>query len=76
VPGLEAAAALVLFEDAKGARAGLLLEPTDALPDLPPMGRRAGDEVWVAGAENDFAYAAVGPERSGVAALIPARPSR
>jgi anti-sigma factor RsiW len=76
VPGLEAAAALVLFEDAKGVRAGLLLEPTDALPDLPPMGRRAGDEVWVAGAENDFAYAAVGPERSGVAALIPARPSR
>ena len=76
VPGLDAAAALVLFEDAKGARAGLLLEPTDALPDLPPIGGRAGDEIRVAGAENDFAYAAVGPERSGVAALIPAIPSR
>jgi anti-sigma factor RsiW len=76
VPGLDAAAALVLFEDAKGTRAALLLEPTDALPDLPPIGRRAGDEVLVAGAENDFAYAAVGPERSGVAALIPAKPSR
>ncbi len=76
VPGLESAAALVLFEDAKGARAGLLLEPTDALPDLPPLGKRAGDEVLVAGAENDFAYAAVGPERSGITALIPSRPSR
>jgi anti-sigma factor RsiW len=76
VPGLDAAAALVLFEDAKGARAGLLLEPTDALPDLPPIDGRSGDEILVAGAENDFAYAAVGPERSGVAALIPARPSR
>jgi anti-sigma factor RsiW len=76
VPGLDAAAALVLFEDAKGARAGLLLEPTDALPDLPPIGGRAGDEVTVAGAENDFEYAAVGPERSGVAALIPAKWSR
>jgi len=76
VPGLDSAAALVIFEDAKGARAGLLLEPTDALPELPPIGRHDGDEIFVAGAENDFAYAAVGPERSGVAALIPARPSR
>jgi anti-sigma factor RsiW len=76
VPGLDTAAALVLYEDAKGARAGLLLEPTDALPDLPPLGKRAGDEVLVAGAENDFAYAAVGPERSGVISLIPARQGR
>jgi anti-sigma factor RsiW len=76
VPGLDAAAALVLFEDARGARSGLLLEPTDALPDLPPIGGRAGDQVFVAGAENAFEYAAVGPERSGVAALIPAKPGR
>lgn len=73
VPGLDTAAALVLFEDAKGSRAALLLEPTDALPELPPIGREVGDEILLAGAEKDFVYAAVGPERSGVAALVPWR---
>ena len=70
-PGLASAAALVLFEDATGQRAGLLLEPMDALPDLAPIGANAADEIRVAGAERGFAYAAVGPKRSGVAALIP-----
>jgi anti-sigma factor RsiW len=76
VPGLDAAAALVLFEDAKGSRAALLLERTDALPEMPPIGKEVGDEILLAGAENEFAYAAVGPERSGVAALVPWRGGR
>jgi len=71
VPGVASAAALVLYEDALGGRAGLLVEPTDALPELPPIGGRDADETILAGAEPGFAYAAVGPTRSGVGALIP-----
>jgi anti-sigma factor RsiW len=71
VPGVASAAALILYEDALGARAGLLVEPTDALPELPPIGGRDADETILAGAERGFAYAAVGPTRSGVGALIP-----
>lgn len=72
VPGLTSAAAFVVYEDALGGRAGLLLEPMDALPDLPQIGRRDADETIVAGAEDGFAYAAVGPTRSGIGALAPA----
>ena len=71
VPGVASAAALVLYEDALGARAGLLLEQTDALPELPPVGGRDADDTILAGAERGFAYAAIGPTRSGVGALIP-----
>ncbi len=71
VPGVSSAAALVLYEDALGGRGGLLVEPTDALPDLPPVGGRNDDETILAGAGRGFAYAAVGPTRSGVGALIP-----
>lgn len=76
VPGVASAAALVLYEDALGGRAALLVEPTDALPSLPPIGGRDADETILAGAERGFAYAAVGPTRSGIGALIPvaARP--
>jgi hypothetical protein len=74
-PGVTSAAALVLYEDALGGRAGLLLEPTDALPDLPPEAGRDPDLTLVAGAENGVAYAAVGPRRSGVGALIPTTPA-
>jgi anti-sigma factor RsiW len=76
VPGLASAAALVIYEDALGGRGGLMVEPTDALPDLPPAGGRFGDETILAGAEGGFAYAVVGPRRSGVGALIPAPASR
>jgi anti-sigma factor RsiW len=72
VPGVASAAALVLYEDALGGRAGLLLEPTDALPDLPTILARDSDETILAGAERGFAYAVVGPTPSGVGALIPA----
>jgi anti-sigma factor RsiW len=73
VPGLDSAAALVLYEDAIGGRAGLMLEPTDALPPLPPAVAREGEETLLAGLAPGYAYAAAGPRRSGVGALIPAR---
>lgn len=71
VAGLNSAAALVLYEDAVGGRAALMLTPTDGQPDLPPTGERDSDETILAGAAHGFAYAAVGPTRSGVGALIP-----
>jgi len=71
VAGLDSSAALVLYEDALGGRAALLVAPTDALPDLPPIGDRGADQTVFAGAERGFAYAAIGPTRSGVGALIP-----
>jgi anti-sigma factor RsiW len=71
VAGLDSAAALVLYEDAVGGRAALMLTPTDGLPDLPPTGERDADETILAGAAHGFAYAAVGPTRSGIGALIP-----
>ncbi len=71
VAGVNAAAALVLYEDALGGKAGLLLEPTDALPYLPEMGGRDADMTVFAGAADGYAYAAVGPNRSGVGALVP-----
>ncbi|MDE3177132.1 MAG: hypothetical protein KGM15_13605, partial [Pseudomonadota bacterium] len=74
VAGVDSSAALVLYEDALGGKAGLLLEPTDALPDLPELGGRDADMTVIAGAADGFAYAAVGPNRSGVGALVPVRP--
>jgi hypothetical protein len=74
VPGVDSAAALALYEDALGGRAALMLEPTDALPDLPPEASRDADETAVAGVENGVAYAAVGPRLSGVGALVPITP--
>jgi anti-sigma factor RsiW len=74
VPGVDSAAALALYEDALGGRAGLVLEPTDALPDLPAIASRDADETTVAGIENGVAYAVVGPSHSGVAALVPTPP--
>ena len=74
VAGVNAAAALVLFEDALGGRAGLLLEPTDALPELPEIGGRDADMTVIAGVADGFAYAAVGLNRSGVGALVPVAP--
>jgi anti-sigma factor RsiW len=74
VPGVDSAAALALYEDALGGRAGLMLEPTDALPDLPAIASRDADETAVAGVENGVAYAVVGPNRSGVGALAPTPP--
>jgi anti-sigma factor RsiW len=71
VAGVDSAAALVLYEDALGGKAGLLLEPTDALPDLAGIGGSDADMTVIAGAANGFAYAAVGPNRSGVGALVP-----
>jgi anti-sigma factor RsiW len=73
-PGWESAAALVLYEDALGGRAGLMLEPTDGLPDLAPIANRNTDETEVAGIVNGVAYAAVGPSRSGIGALAPTPP--
>jgi anti-sigma factor RsiW len=70
-PGWRSAAALALYEDALGGRAGLMLEPTDALPDRPPIASHNADEMAVAGVANGVAYAAVGPSRSGVGALAP-----
>jgi anti-sigma factor RsiW len=72
VAGLDSAAALVLYEDALGGRAGLLLTPTDALPALPPVASSDADETILAGAARGFAYVAIGPTRSGIGALIPA----
>lgn len=71
VPGLNSAAALVLYEDALGGRAALMVEPTDGTPPLPPLGERDSDETRLAGTDRRFAYAVVGPTRSGVGALIP-----
>jgi anti-sigma factor RsiW len=71
-PGPGSAAALVLYEDALGGRAALMLTPTDGLPDWPPLADRTADETIVAGATQGFAYTAVGPTRSGVSELIPA----
>jgi anti-sigma factor RsiW len=73
-PGVSSAAALVVYEDALGGKAGLLLEPTDALPDLPPDAVRDADRAAVSGVENGVGYAAVGPRHSGVGALAPVRP--
>jgi anti-sigma factor RsiW len=71
MPGLGSAAALVLYEDALGGRAALVLTPTDGLPEWPPLTDRSADETIVAGATQGFAYAAVGPTRSGAGALVP-----
>ena len=71
VPGVTSAAALVLYEDALGGRGALLVEPTDALPDLPTILGRDADKTILAGAERGFAYAAIGQTRSGVGALVP-----
>jgi anti-sigma factor RsiW len=71
-PGLGSAAALVIYEDALGGRAALMLTPTDGLPDWPPLTDRTADETIVAGATQGFAYTAAGPTHSGVGALIPA----
>ena len=70
-PGLGSAAALVLYEDALGGRAALMLTPTDGLPEWPPLADRTADETIVAGATQGFAYMAAGPTRSGVGALVP-----
>jgi anti-sigma factor RsiW len=73
VPGLESAAAFVLFNDDRGERAGLLLEPMDGLPDLSPIRANTADETLVAGAEQGFAYAAVSREPSAIGTLVPPR---
>ena len=72
VPGLSTVAALVLYEDALGGKAGLMLEPTDGTPEAPPAIRAEGDETLISGVGAGFAYAAAGPSRSGVGALIAA----
>jgi anti-sigma factor RsiW len=74
VPGFDSAAALALFEDALGGRAALMLEPTDAMPDLPPQVRFDADQTEVAGVDKGVAYVAIGPRHSGVGALVPATP--
>ena len=71
VPGVAEAAAMVLYEDALGGRAALLLEPTDALPERAASVARDEDEATVAGVTGSVLYAAVGPRRSGVGALVP-----
>ena len=48
-----------------------MLEPTDALPEMPPEASRDADQTSVAGVENGIAYAVVGPRLSGVGALVP-----
>jgi hypothetical protein len=75
VPGVASTAAMVLYEDALGGRAGLLVEPTDALPDLPTIVERDADQTILAGAQRGFAYAAIGPTRSGIGALLPSTAS-
>jgi anti-sigma factor RsiW len=72
VPGVETAAAMVLYEDAIGGRAALLLEPSDGLPALPAICERNADETVVAGFAQGYAYAVAGPTRSGAAALAAA----
>ena len=71
VPGLGETAALVVFEDALGERAGLLLERTDASPEWPAKVERSVDLVKVSGVTGGVDYAAVGPHASGAAALAP-----
>jgi anti-sigma factor RsiW len=71
VAGAHSAAALVLFEDALGGRAELLVEPSDARATLPPLVHADADETVIAGVADGFSYAVVGPTRSGVDALTP-----
>jgi anti-sigma factor RsiW len=71
VPGLGQTAALVVYEDALGQRAGLLLERSDATPDWPSRVERSVDFISVSGASGGLEYAAVGPRLSGAAALAP-----
>ena len=51
--------------------AALLVEPTDGAPDLPTQMARGVDETVATGIANSVLYAAVGPRRSGVGALVP-----
>lgn len=69
VPGRAETAAMVVFEDAVGERAGLLLERDDASPDWPSLVWRSADLIAVSGASGGLDYAAVGPRASGAAAL-------
>lgn len=69
VPGLGEAAALIVFEDALGQRAGLLVERTDAGREWPALIVRSADAIAVAGAARGVDFAAVGPHASGAAAL-------
>jgi anti-sigma factor RsiW len=74
VPGLGETAALVVFEDALGERAGMLIERADASPDWASLVARRGDLIAVSGAARGVDYAAVGPRASGAAALAPYPP--
>ncbi len=71
VPGLADTAALVLFEDALGERAGLWLERNDARAEWPGAYETGADRIVVSGASGGFDFAAVGPRASGAAALAP-----
>ena len=70
-PGLVETAALVVFEDALGARAGLWLERNDARADWPAAVEAGADRIVVSGASGGLDFAAVGPRTSGAAALAP-----
>jgi anti-sigma factor RsiW len=71
VPGLADTAALVVFEDALGERAGLWLERNDARAEWPDAYETGADRIVVSGASSGFDFAAVGPRASGAAALAP-----
>jgi anti-sigma factor RsiW len=70
VSGVVAAAAMVAYVNAAGERAGLLIEPLDAPPNLPPGARQIGPVVVASETLGGSGVTAIGPSVGFVAAVM------
>ena len=75
-PGLQGAAAFVVFENDEHATAGLLIEPVDAVLQAPIQSRRAGGVVKAARVDGGLGLAVVAPSAGLAASVIRASPPR
>lgn len=70
LPGLQRPAALILFENARGERGGLWIEPMEAATDEPALARVVSGVEATAWQHDGLAAAVVGPAAFGVAARL------
>jgi len=68
-PGTRTRAAFLIYEDRRGERLGLLIEPIDAPPVSTPVWRDVDGASLAAWTGAGFAFVAAGPSREPVAAL-------
>ena len=73
VPGSGRAAALILFEDERRARLGLMIEPLDAPPSLAARSRDVIGVATIAETSGGYGVVAVGPSQAAVETLMAAR---